>query len=101
MESNGHEKPGLKTLVSRAKLQQASEKMRSCRLAHSVGMGEVLICGLKLEEVSHDMVQAAAFIQAHYRGNVCRRQQQAAMAGGFRTQNATVTQQGTAKRTSV
>ena len=101
MASGSHEAPGLKTLISKAKLQQASERMRSCRLAHAVGMGEVLICGLKLEEVSHDMVQAASFIQAHYRGNVCRRQQQAAMAGGFRTQNATVTRQDTAKRTSV
>lgn len=93
MVSGSDEAPGLRKLISQAKLQQASEKMRSCReLAHAVGVGEVLICGLRLEEVTRDMVQAAAFIQAHYRGNVCRRQQQAAMAGSFRTENATVTQ---------
>lgn len=93
MVSGSDEAPGLRKLISQAKLQQASEKMRSCReLAHAVGVGEVLICGLRLEEVTRDMVQAAAFIQAHYRGNVCRRQQQAAMAGSFRTENATFTQ---------
>ena len=93
MASGSDEAPSLRKLISQAKLQQASEKMRSCReLAHAVGVGGVLICGLRLEEVTRDMVQAAAFIQAHYRGNVCRRQQQAAMAGSFRTQNATVTQ---------
>ena len=55
--------------------------------ALAVGLAAVLICGMPLEDVTDEMVLATTRIQAHYRGKVCRRQQQAAMAGEFRNEN--------------
>ena len=85
------EASGMHKLVSRARLHQARDEMRANRdhddHTPAVGLLAVLICGMSLEDVTDEMVLATTRIQAHYRGKVCRRQQQAAMAGEFRNEN--------------
>ena len=92
--SGSAEASGMQKLVSKARLHQARDEMRSYRdhddppaSVLAVALEAVLICGIPLEDVTPEMVQATTRIQAHYRGKVCRRQQQAAMAGEFRNEN--------------
>lgn len=92
--SGSAEASDMQKLVSKARLHQARDEMRSYRdhddppaSVLAVALEAVLICGIPLEDVTPEMVQATTRIQAHYRGKVCRRQQQAAMAGEFRNEN--------------